>query len=505
VLNDYAVTSWYKDGVVIIDAHKPDNLVVVGWYDTSPLSGGGFDGAWGVYPFLPSGNLVVSDISEGLYVLTPTYKRACYFEGTVMDSVCMQPLNGVKIQLVGPDTVVEYTSINGIFKMGTPDPGNYLVVISKQGYSTKTYQVTLTPGMVTNLNISLSAPMAINLQGFINDNNNNPIGNAFVELINANNQYTATTNSNGQYEKCGVVADNYSALFGKWGYVTKCTSLDLLNSNYQTSETLNQGYYDDFSFNFNWTVNTTASTGSWEIGIPNGTSLSGFPFSNPNVDVSTDCGNRAYVTGNDGSSAGDDDVDDGYTDLLSPVMDLNTYSDPYINYYRWFVNGGGNTQPNDSMLITLTNGITTVYLEKITASTPNPGTWVYKSFRVKDYFSTNLNQVQLKIHIQDYLPGHIVEGGFDKFEISDNFSTKITNHFESSPLIYPNPFNESFTIENKENLFSSVVITDLAGKEVYKSALSSPINIITIALNKGVYFVKLQSNNQTNVVKLIKQ
>src|SRR5690606_10272829 len=31
---DFAVTSWYKDGVVITDVTRPDNMVNVGWYDT---------------------------------------------------------------------------------------------------------------------------------------------------------------------------------------------------------------------------------------------------------------------------------------------------------------------------------------------------------------------------------------------------------------------------------------------------------------------------------------
>jgi len=41
------------------------------FFDTHP--GGDqrvFDGAWSVYPFLPSGNIIVSDISSGLFVLT---------------------------------------------------------------------------------------------------------------------------------------------------------------------------------------------------------------------------------------------------------------------------------------------------------------------------------------------------------------------------------------------------------------------------------------------------
>ncbi|MFN8332398.1 MAG: hypothetical protein U0T81_14470 [Saprospiraceae bacterium] len=33
-LNGYIITSYYTDGVKIVDAHKPDNLVEVASYDT---------------------------------------------------------------------------------------------------------------------------------------------------------------------------------------------------------------------------------------------------------------------------------------------------------------------------------------------------------------------------------------------------------------------------------------------------------------------------------------
>ena len=46
-------------------------MTEIAHFDTFPASNAlGFDGAWSVYPFLPSGNLLVSDGSNGLFVLT---------------------------------------------------------------------------------------------------------------------------------------------------------------------------------------------------------------------------------------------------------------------------------------------------------------------------------------------------------------------------------------------------------------------------------------------------
>ena len=41
------------------------------YFDTFPVGDEReFDGAWSVYPYLPSGNIIVSDVSNGLFVLT---------------------------------------------------------------------------------------------------------------------------------------------------------------------------------------------------------------------------------------------------------------------------------------------------------------------------------------------------------------------------------------------------------------------------------------------------
>ena len=46
VNGNFLVVSWYTDGLRIIDATYPDNLVEVGDYDTSPLGTNTFDGDW---------------------------------------------------------------------------------------------------------------------------------------------------------------------------------------------------------------------------------------------------------------------------------------------------------------------------------------------------------------------------------------------------------------------------------------------------------------------------
>ncbi|MBC8047968.1 MAG: choice-of-anchor B family protein, partial [Fimbriimonadaceae bacterium] len=85
VVGDFIVTSYYRDGVTITDITDPSCLIKTGYYDTSPYGGSGFNGAWGVYPYFPSGIIAVSDIEEGLFLLQPDYIPACHLKGNVKD------------------------------------------------------------------------------------------------------------------------------------------------------------------------------------------------------------------------------------------------------------------------------------------------------------------------------------------------------------------------------------------------------------------------------------
>ncbi|MCI5056329.1 MAG: choice-of-anchor B family protein [Flavobacteriales bacterium] len=70
IKGDYAYCSYYNDGFQLFNISDPSNVTKVGWYDTFPSSQkDDFRGAWGVYAFLPSGNVLISDRNTGLYVL----------------------------------------------------------------------------------------------------------------------------------------------------------------------------------------------------------------------------------------------------------------------------------------------------------------------------------------------------------------------------------------------------------------------------------------------------
>lgn len=71
-VGNYYYMSNYRRGLTVIDVSTPSAMKEVAYFDTfaSPEANtADFNGAWGVYPFLPSGNLLVSDINYGLWIV----------------------------------------------------------------------------------------------------------------------------------------------------------------------------------------------------------------------------------------------------------------------------------------------------------------------------------------------------------------------------------------------------------------------------------------------------
>lgn len=172
-LDSFAVTSWYRDGFTIVDVKRPHNMVQVGNYDTYPTAAGnGYNGAWGVYPFLPSRTIVVSNIENGLHVLTPNYQRACWLEGNIKDSLTLANLNTVQVTIIGQTAMNTTTATSGNYATGTVNAGMYDVQLSKTGYQTLVVNgVQLSNGVLTVLDRKL-LPISAGVNDFYNEKSN---------------------------------------------------------------------------------------------------------------------------------------------------------------------------------------------------------------------------------------------------------------------------------------------------------------------------------------------
>jgi choice-of-anchor B domain-containing protein len=509
-LNDFEIVSWYKDGIAIVDVSRPDNMIITGSYDTYPQgTGNGFSGCWGVYPYLPSGNLVVSDINNGLFVLAPNYVRGCYLEGLVTDTNTNAPLNNVVVKILGP-SITKNTKITGLYKTGLAAAGTYDVEFSKAGYVTKVISgVVLQNGVLTILDVQLNTLFpTITVTGTVVEaGTNNPIPNATVYFENAQFNNSVTTNASGQFTIPGFFQGVYNLTVGHWGHRTYCSSNQNVTGNpYNIS--LDKGYYDDFILDFGWTV-SGPSNNIWERGAPIGTINQG-QTANPGADVTGDCGTWAMVTDNGGGGPWDNDVDQGSTILTSPIFDASNLLNPHVNYYRWFYNGGTtNGNPDDSMKVYLTDGTNTVLVE---ALGPNASSslWNFQSIPINSFLTAN-STMQLIVNVGDPGPTfNIVEGGLDKFEIVDVVGIKDNTIDQVRLTASPNPFNHQvslsiYSLEQK----STLQIFDMSGRMIEERIISNLGNqnvLLGENWTNGVYMARLVSGeNISSAIKLVKK
>ncbi len=70
VLGDsLVVLSYYGEGIQVWNIEDPTQPQRVGFYDTTPNQNTYGGGIWGAYPWLPSGNILGSDINNGLFIV----------------------------------------------------------------------------------------------------------------------------------------------------------------------------------------------------------------------------------------------------------------------------------------------------------------------------------------------------------------------------------------------------------------------------------------------------
>jgi len=69
--NDYYLAN-YSAGIRVIDisAISTETMTEIGYFDTFPSNdNASFNGVWNVYPYFESGNIIISDINTGFYIV----------------------------------------------------------------------------------------------------------------------------------------------------------------------------------------------------------------------------------------------------------------------------------------------------------------------------------------------------------------------------------------------------------------------------------------------------
>jgi len=503
VINDYLICPSYGSQLTIVDAARPANLIEIARYTTGTYL------CWDASPYLPSGNIIVTDMDGEFYVFAPYYVRACYLEGNVTDLVTGNSLSGVTAKILNTTKQV-LSNTSGDYKTGYPTAGTFDVEFSRPGYITKVETgVVLASGVLTILDVQLE-PFAITLN-VIDNGTGLPIPFAKVKVQNSTTDIELTANSIGEVVLSTVSSGTYEITAALWGYHSACiTAISGTQSNYTIG--LDAGLYDDFTFDFGWLTSSTASAGEWVREEPVGTIFISTQ-ANPDFDVTNDCSDRCFTTGNAGGPANNDDVDDGTVTLTSPALDLTSYTDPYIHYESWFYEEfSPNFAANDTMFVSFDNGSAITVVDVITGPSATNSTWVNHSVRVLD-FITLTPGMKVVVTLSDKLgTGNPLEGGFDRFEVTEGPTAVSELHNTSEGMmVFPNPFNDEIEISIADKSFTgnaTLVITDISGREISRKTVNAldKISIQTGSWSKGVYFVQL-SNATTFITpaKITKQ
>lgn len=493
--------SYYTDGVKVVDARVPNNLVEIASFDTYLPLDQGYHGCWGAYPYLPSGLVIASDIESGLFVLKPTFKPAALLTGHITDMVSGKFLDGVTVE-IKHELAAPVTSFNqGKYNTGIGVEGNFSVEYYHPDYELFSISLPFVSGQDLLQNVALKPKSIYQTTFRVEDENGQPLPNAQILLTERDVQVSATVGLDGQIS-LPIKGSQYQLFGAKWGYQTSFQSKTILQ-NEEVVIKLKRGYYDDFSVDLGWNVGGAVSAGAWVREQPIGTRLNQV-LSNPEMDIMGDFGSQCYVTGNGYGAVGDFDVDQGITTITSPPFNLTGLVQPQLEIQVWFGSWAGSMAPNDSMNLYLVRGQERRLLESIT--TPTPG-WVTKKYTLANNLGDGWS---LQVTVSD-LPGqemgHVVEGAIDGFKLLDR-TTAIDPIIGAKWKVYPNPFKQALTVEwdDSSGEVLDLWIINLTGQSVWRQKIQSGQAInLPGDLPAGLYLGELNKPGlPARVIKLIK-
>ncbi len=358
---NYVYQANYTSGLRIYDATNPTSLVETAFFDTFPGSDPvSFDSLWSVFPYFTQPELLIgSDLQSGLFV---------WWQGAP------------KLDFVFPSGVAEQIS-----------PAGQDLVLQIQELSAGDLQ-----SGTAMLHYDVGA---------------GPVSVPLTSL--GGNDWSATFPA----QACGTAVSYYVTAESTdgitWSSPQGCGAIGTYQAVYATGS--NTVVAQDFEVPAGWTsgaAGDNATTGIWTRANPIGTAAQ------PEDDNTPDPGTQCWFTGqgSPGGSIGENDVDNGRTTLVSPVLDLSAQSNPVIRYARWYVNSG-NTAVDDVFRVDVTNdGSSWVNVETLGGS--QSGGWSQHTFAVADFVAPSAT-VQVRFIAEDVGSGSIVEAAIDDFGVDE--------------------------------------------------------------------------------------
>lgn len=524
-LDGFLVTSWYTEGLVVIDANKPDNLVKVASYDTYfneaniPVnqSDRWFFGLWGAYPYLPSGLMIGGDINAGLFVWKPVqetngsmadgFVRASYLEGTVTDASTGANVSGVTVTIMSDAENTKLTNGSGVYKTGQVLEGTFMVEFSHPNYEPLTLEATLSAGEVTILDAELiSTPLTI----MAVDEAGIPVPwvSLIVENVQTGFRQDVLIRETGTVIAPVRQGEVYKILGARWSYKGVQVNNVGIDGPVSVELLMEEGYQDDFFTNLGWTVQTTATSGGWHRGVPTAHTFQGAPTQISN-DLPNDIGVRCYATGLGGDSAGANDIDGGVTTLTSKVMNWTDYTAAEVSYHLFFANvGGQGTPPNDSVFVRLSNGVDTIRLPGLSESTFLWSDSIISMITPDDIEFTK--DMTVSFTATDLPEGHISEAQLDGFNVRKLGTVSVAKTLaEGRFTVYPNPTTDIIQISRPASANGTVTyeVYSAEGKLVERATTARQLIHIDSRQwsGAGMYYIHItDSSGGRQVEKVVR-
>lgn len=415
ILGNLAIVSWYTEGFRIIDIADPTLPVEVGFLDTYPGPSGGTEGDWDVYPFLPSGNILVSDIDGGLFVASFSGEYGI-LTGTVRDAVTLLPIAGVTVATQEGARI--RTGAEGRFAVDA-DLGPTTLRAAAFGYHAASTAATVSRGVRSTYDLLLLPLPGGTVSGTIRAPGGAPLPG--VTLTIPGTGLATESALDGTYA-FDLPTGGYTLVASRSGSVPASASfsvgagealtLDLTLSTAATTV--------DMETNPGWTVGgptDNATTGLWTRVNPVGT---GGGLVQPEDDHTPPPGVAAFITGQSalGDGIGANDVDGGRTTLTTPDYSVTSLAHPVASYFRWYVNDAGASPGTDTWLVEISgdSGASWVTVESTQQSS---AAWTQVSVSLAGVLPGPgpAGSVRARFVASDLGAGSVVEAGVDDFQI----------------------------------------------------------------------------------------
>ncbi len=237
-----------------------------------------------------------------------------------------------------------------------------------------------------------------------------------------------------------------------------------------------------------------ASGGQWTWGQPNATYQTGNGFPSliiqPGGDHTTGSGQCLY-TGQTG------DVNNGTTTVLSPVLDIAGYTNPVVEYYRWYSNDRGNNARNDLWRVDLLDlDFPTPYFVDYTRQSDY--NWRRRMVPLRAYIGAEAVRAQFKFYAVDGGTQNTLEAAIDDFVLYDAEETSgISNVPVVRASVFPNPAHQLINVKLGDTRQEGTLsLYDLQGRVLSQQTIAvgnADYTVATASLPAGTYFLMVKT------------